>query len=297
MGTLWIPGAERIKPSTAGGTITSTAPPRVVWHTTEAPPGTDNMFQTMIRVLTNKGAEPQVLYDPVTDRLGQFMPLNVSGRALKNDGLVRSNRVGRACIQVEVIAYSKTPFTGYWKPGPNFRALMAAIRSWGIRDVFPMGDPPKYPGPSRRDRSIWMAKAGHYCHANIPGNDHGDPGAISVSKLFAAGMAVTPPSDTPTPVKEWDEMATEAQVESAAYKGNVRYGKDFWTAPTGTGTALIKAVAAGNAAISELARFVKADDVADDAAFAAAMAEIKAANSGLKAAVDELAAAVEPPKA
>lgn len=218
MGTLWIPGAERIKPSTAGGTITSTAPPRVVWHTTEAPPGTDNMFATMIRVLTNKGAEPQVLYDPVTDRLGQFMPLNVSGRALKNDGATRTNRTGRVCIQIEVIGYSSKPFTDTWKPGPNFRALMAAIRSWGIPDAWPSGPPPRfvavgtggYNSPEdERSRSIWTTKGGHYGHSQIPGNDHGDPGGISITKLFGAAKAVTTPGDTPTPPKENDMQLSE----------------------------------------------------------------------------------------
>jgi hypothetical protein len=68
MGTLWIPGAERLPCSKAGGTITSTAPPRAVWHTTEAQPGTDAVWKAMIRVLNGKSAEPQVLYDPVTDQ-------------------------------------------------------------------------------------------------------------------------------------------------------------------------------------------------------------------------------------
>lgn len=198
-GTLWIPGAERITPSSPGGTPSSTEaahPPRVVWHTTEAPSGDPKMFQAMINVLKGKSAEPQVLWDPVTDRLGQFFPLDHTGRALKNDGSYRTNRTGKVCIQIEVIGYSKTPFTGYWKPGPNFRALMAAIRSWGVPDVFPMGNPPKYPGGSRRDRNTWLSKAGHYCHANVPGNDHGDPGAISPARLFAAAPKTAPKPPT-----------------------------------------------------------------------------------------------------
>lgn len=216
-GTIWIPGAERITPSAPGGSITSTAPPRVVWHTTEAPSGNPAMFQSMINVLKGKSAEPQILWDPITDRLGQFMPLNVGGRALKNDGATRTNRTGRVCIQIEVIGYSKNPFTDTWKPGKNFRALMAAIRSWGIPDDFPMGPPPKYPGGSKRDRTIWLTKAGHYCHANIPGNDHGDPGAISVSKLFAAAGSTTP--SKPPAVPEEDSMAglTKADI-TAAFK-------------------------------------------------------------------------------
>lgn len=222
MGTLWVPGAERLKPSAAGGTITSTAPPRVVWHTTEAPSGS---FNSMVRVLTNKSAEPQLLWDPVTDRLGQFFPLNQSGRALKNDGTTRTNRVGRVCIQIEVIAYSSKPFTDYWKPGPNFRNLMAAIRSWGIGDVWPSGPPPKfvavgtggYNSPEdERSRAIWTTKGGHYGHSQIPGNDHGDPGGISTAKLFAAGKP-TSSGTTPDPPKETDDMPlTNADADLVA---------------------------------------------------------------------------------
>lgn len=218
MGTLWIPGAERLKPSLPGGTITSDAPPRTVWHTTEAPSGNDSTFESMVRVLTNKSAEPQVLWDPVSDRLGQFFPLNQSGRALRNDGTTRTNRVGRVCIQVEVIAYSSKPFTAYWKPGPNFRNLMAAIRSWGVLDLWPSGPPPKfvavgtggYNSPEdERSRTIWLNQSGHFGHSQIPGNDHGDPGGISVSALFAAAK---PASSTTTPTE--DPMAlTDADAE------------------------------------------------------------------------------------
>lgn len=206
-GTIWIPGAERITPSLSGGTITSTAPPRVVWHTTEADPGTQAVWDAMIRVLKSKSAEPQVLYDPVTDRLGQFMGLNLSGRALKNDGSTRTNRVGRVCIQVEVIARAAKPFTAYWKPGPNFRNLMAAIRSWGVPDEWPAGPPPRFiESPphnvpeNARSRAIWLSKGGHYSHSQIPANTHGDTGAISTPALFAAGRASG--GSTPTPPEE-----------------------------------------------------------------------------------------------
>lgn len=227
MGTLWVPGAERITPSSSGGTPNSTEaarPPRVVWHTTEAPSGDPKMFQAMINVLKSKGAEPQLLWDPLTDRLGQFFPLDHTGRALKNDGSYRTNRTGRVCIQIEVIGYSKTPFTGYWKPGQNFKALMAAIRSWGIPDAFPMGNPPKYPGASTRDRSIWLSKAGHYCHANVPGNDHGDPGAISPSVLFAAA-----PKTTTKPTTGGTAMAIQDTPEyKAAYQALVDYNHNLF---------------------------------------------------------------------
>lgn len=243
MGTLWIPGAERITPSAPGGTITSTAPPRIVWHCTEAQPGTPAVWTSMIRVLTNKSAEPHVLYDPVTDRLGQFFPLNVSGRALRNDGTTKTNRVGKVCIQVEVIAYSAKPFTAYWKPGPNWRNLMAAIRSWGIPDVQPAGafpkfidSPPHNVPENDRDRPTWLSKAGHFSHSQIPGNDHGDPGGVSFPSMVAAGQPPTPKPPASTEV----DMTIE-ELRAAVQAELEEYGARLW-GTTGTAGVFMKKV-------------------------------------------------------
>lgn len=238
MGTLWVPGAERLTPSSPGGAITSTAPPRIVWHCTEAQPGTSAVWTSMQRVLIGKGAEPHLLYDPVTDRLGQFLALNVSGRALRNDGATRTNRVGRVCIQVEVIAYSSKPFTAYWKPGQNWRALIAAIRSWGIPDSQPAGpfprfidSPPHNVPENDRDRPTWLSKAGHFSHSQIPGNDHGDPGAVDFAAMLAAAKTTTPPKPpVKPPTPEDDIMAlTEQQLADAFEQGADQYNARLYS--------------------------------------------------------------------
>lgn len=188
MGEIWIKEAERLGDGSIGGAMDSpSAPGRVVWHTTESGHG-DVSFKNVGDYLRSIGAEPHFLYDPVTDRLGQYGPLNESARALKNDGITRTNRTGKVCIQIEVLAKAASPFTGYWKPGPNLKALMRAIRSWGIPDVFPMGALASKYGDSaaKRDRNVWATKGGHYGHSNVPGNDHWDPGNIDKVALFAA---------------------------------------------------------------------------------------------------------------
>lgn len=202
MGTIWIPGAERLGAGSIGGAMDSPSRPgRVVWHTTESGAG-NAAFDAVGKYLRQISAEPHVLYDPTTDRIGQFGPLNQSARALKNDGSVRTNRTGKVCIQIEVLGRAATPFTATWKPGPNFRALMAAIRSWGVPDVFPMGAlATKYGDTAaKRTESVWLSEGGHYGHSNVPGNDHWDPGAISKSALFAAAPVATPPAPSkPSP--------------------------------------------------------------------------------------------------
>lgn len=192
-GQLWVPGAEHLEPSFEGGTSDyPESPPRAVAHTTESPAGAHDgepnyWFWKMHQVLKGKSAEPTLLYDPLTDKLGQYFPLNRTGRALLNDGGRRTNRVGSVCIQIEFIGYASRPFTRTWTPGPNFRAMMAAIGSWQVPDVWPSGPPPAYPTErDERSRDIWYNRAGWYSHAQIPGNFHGDCGAISTSDFFAA---------------------------------------------------------------------------------------------------------------
>ncbi|MFD5328099.1 peptidoglycan-binding protein LysM [Streptomyces sp. NPDC127092] len=177
MGTVWIPGAVRLGDGTIGGPMdTPELPPRVVWHTTESGAG-NAAFDAVGAYLIRQGSEPHLLYDPTTDRLGQFGPLDRSARALRNDGESRTNRTGRVCVQIEVLARASKPFTGYWSPGPNLRAIMAAARSWGVPDVW---------AGRERSRTDWRGKGGHFGHAHVPGNDHWDPGAIDPAALFAA---------------------------------------------------------------------------------------------------------------
>jgi hypothetical protein len=145
----------------------------------------------MHRVLTSNRSEPHILYDPLTDRLGQYFPLDRSARALANDGTRRTNGHGTVNIQIEVVA-QPDGFTRYWKPGPNFRALLRAIRSWGIPDAWPAGRLSK----SYADKvcRTWDAysKAGHFGHCHVPGNDHWDPGPIDPQALFLIAPAAAP---------------------------------------------------------------------------------------------------------
>ncbi|MEV5319158.1 peptidoglycan-binding domain-containing protein [Streptomyces sp. NPDC052687] len=201
MGEIWIKEAERLGDGSIGGAMdTPGAPPRVVWHTTESGHG-DTFFKNVGDYLIRVGAEPHILYDPSTDRLGQYGPLSQSARALRNDGLTRTNRTGKVCIQIEVLAKAARPFTEYWKPGPNFKALMRAIRSWGVPDVWPAGAlADRYADPDvSRSRTVWATRGGHYGHSQVPGNDHWDPGAISKPAIFAAAPKEAAPAPTPKP--------------------------------------------------------------------------------------------------
>lgn len=204
-GTVWIPEAETLTSAGSSGTMLG-GPPRAVWHTTEAPSGYSKSgveyFDVMDGVLTGKSAEPHFLWDPVTDRLGQYFPLNRSARALRNDSVnnISTNKTGITCIQIEVVGYSANPFTSYWKPGANFAALMRAIRSWGIPDVWPSGRMSQAGEDVSRSAGVYRTQAGHYGHCHVPGNTHWDCGAIDQTALFRFGSAA------PTPEEDEDDM-------------------------------------------------------------------------------------------
>ncbi|MGW5637122.1 peptidoglycan-binding protein LysM [Streptomyces sp. NPDC003832] len=225
MGTIWIPGAERLGSGVIGGAMDSpNRPPRAVPHTTESGAG-NAAFDAVAKYLRVKAAEPHILYDPTTDRLGQFGPLNQSARALRNDGASRTNRTGKVCIQIEFLARAAEPFTNYWEPGPNYRAMMAAIRSWGVPDVFPMGAlADHYADPdAKRTRDIWLNQGGWFGHCNVPGNDHWDPGNISKAKLFAAAPAPSLPGGTGKPKVDLSQLVRAAKTDPGAAQGHQTY--------------------------------------------------------------------------
>ncbi|MGW4685412.1 peptidoglycan-binding protein [Streptomyces sp. NPDC004244] len=197
-GTVWIPGAIRIGDGSIGGAMdTPGNPPRVTLHTTESPAG-GRYLESLSSYLIEVSSEPQLVYCPVTDRVAQLGPLDESARALRNDGQRRTNREGRVNIQIEVLAYAKDPWTTGWDPAqkPGWGSVLAAARSWGVPDEFPAGPPAPYPGPDKpRSRSVWQNSGGYFGHCDVPGNDHGDPGALDTSKVLGgAGGGGAPPA-------------------------------------------------------------------------------------------------------
>lgn len=202
-GPAYIDGAVRFGDGSIGGAMDHPeSGARFTWHTTESPSG-GAYFAGVAAYLIHVASEPQVIYDPATDRIGQFGPLHQSGRALRNDGARRTNREGRVNIQVEVLGRAARPWTEGFDPAgkPNFGKLLAAGRAWGIPDVWPAGNPPASPGGSNpRSRTVWQSKAGHYGHSQVPGNDHDDPGAIDTS--IVPGKSTPAPGPAPVPVPD-----------------------------------------------------------------------------------------------
>ena len=223
-GPSYISGVTKLGSQSIGGASDSPSkPPRAVWHTTESPAG-GNYLTSIGAYLIRVGAEPQVIYCPVTDKIAQFGPLTSSGRALRNgSGSYRTNRTGKVCIQVEVLGYAKSPWTKGFDPAkkPNYRKLIAAMRAHGIPDVWPVGKPAgTAAAATKRPKSTWENEGGHYGHSQIVYQDHWDPGAIDTSIVpgkasgstdNGGGSAPAEPSSGTYTVKKGDTLTSIAK--------------------------------------------------------------------------------------
>lgn len=202
-GPAYIDGVTRFGDQVIGGAMDYPGnPPRVVWHTTESPAGAE-YFASVAAYLIRVASEPQLIYDPVSDSIGQFGPLTQSARALQNDGTRRTNREGKVCIQVEVLGRASSPWTTGFDPSkkPNFQKILAAGRAHGVPDVWPAGKPKATAAEvakTPRNRTTWQTQGGHFAHGQTPGQTHWDPGAIDTAIVPGKPVVATKP---PTPAK------------------------------------------------------------------------------------------------
>jgi hypothetical protein len=188
-------------------------PNKGLWHTTE----------TGGWPAYGGGASaPQLTYDPRKRQWRQHFPLNRSGRALRNDGIHRTNR--EHVVQVEIVCSSDRAFAnkhGY----PHVTELSSAAlddlaefeafmhREWGV----PLVNAPEWlPYPqsygNTRVRMTWseFVRFHGWCgHEHAPGNSHGDPGALPVETILSRAKRLVAPPDLepePTPRKVNPDM-------------------------------------------------------------------------------------------
>lgn len=190
MPNAWMPGANVMKAPVDGGTMEG-GPKKVVWHTVEAPytVKASDMAAYMNRV----GYSVHLCWNPVTGEIVQMIPANKAGRGLENrSGGVQTNRGGSVVIQIEVVGKASTPFTD--TACKNLDKIMDWLRSWGIPDVWPAGNPggsSSYGPNNQRTASNW-SNSGHFGHSQVPENSHWDPGKIDTKKILSAGTKAEP---------------------------------------------------------------------------------------------------------
>ncbi|WP_327132026.1 peptidoglycan-binding protein [Streptomyces sp. NBC_01343] len=188
MSDLWMPGAERLDigdhAPTDGGTAKAIA--HITWDRNASRQAPQDLvpFPALRDYFTGGGraSAPHVLWDPFTGRVTQFIPANSRSKSLVDaPGGTRTNRAGSVVIQVEALFFpwcrvnGKTYESLRDTPCKGWEELHAWVASWGVASSWPMGKPTGF--VSKRDERIWRIRSGWYGHAQVPENDHTDPGS------------------------------------------------------------------------------------------------------------------------
>lgn len=144
----------------------------------------------------------------------QHIALNRAATALRHPaGTVHTNRL--SAIQIEVVAFAAKPA---WPDG--LIAGVADLIAWimaqtGVKPVAPAFPP--YPqsyglhNGVRFSDADWLVFNGICGHCHVPGNDHGDPGAINIIALLPAPKAQASTLQ-PAPVHDYEEATVKTTM-------------------------------------------------------------------------------------
>lgn len=193
----WLDGIERVpNDHSGGGTYADGVPWRFVVHTVEGDP--DNVSDCRL-IAGSHRSPPHLWYSPRLGWYGQTVPLDRSAFALAHPpGTAETNKM--RALQVEVFGYAAE--TQDWPPpwldgiGYLVRRCVNAGYPVNLEHVAPTTGEDGYghDGAVRFSPHEWTQWDGLCGHANVPANDHWDPGAAD---LAAVARAARPPAPEP----------------------------------------------------------------------------------------------------
>lgn len=224
MTDLWLSTAERHPVGNTGAM--DGGPARATWHITSN--ANDHTFVNELGWFTGGGASvaPHLLWDPFTGEIAQFFPADSRSLSLENDGAVRTNRTGKYNIQIEIVftagetVNGKVYHTVAETPRKNLDVIVNWLRSLGIPDVWPGGEPTAFSRDTVSE-DTWQHKGGHYGHNQVPGNHHVDPGPLG--NIF--GSAPKPkPVYAPFPGDKYFFYGRTSKLVTEVGKALVRAG-------------------------------------------------------------------------
>ena len=176
-------------------------PSKLVLHTTEGP------TYPSAATYDNGRRAPHVTVDPWARTWRQHYPLTEAAWALKAPGTVSTNTLG--AVQVEIIGTcdgrnGRLPFVP-GIAGADRAYLVGLLRYIAAAAGIPWQAPgltwrpyPESYGVSASQRlsaAAWTAYRGLIGHQHVPGNSHGDPGAIPIDQWLAAGAGTATPEE------------------------------------------------------------------------------------------------------
>lgn len=207
MTQTWLPGAEHIPATVSGGTYVAGYPWRIVVHSTEGA-----SVESAVAAFRSSGSWPQLTVDMARRRIVQHYPLEEPGRSLVHPSSCETNRAH--CIQIEIVGFAATTIPN--TPAAELAWLGASVirpllEFCGAPPVAPAAWPP-YPSSyglhagQRMSVAEWDHFTGVCAHMHVPGNLHGDPGALFITAVLdaAVGTPTQPPppeDDMPAPTK------------------------------------------------------------------------------------------------
>jgi hypothetical protein len=202
---LWYPMATRAAAPNDGGSMLG-GPSRIVWHTTE---GTSAAGAIAAMRAADSWAHFTATYEHGHLEVYQHIPLDRAARALRHPaGTVDTNRMGTYCAQVEVVGFAaKAPGlpASYLAALADFARNLESVTGTPRRCGVTFKAYPDSYGASngvRLSEAAWRAYSGHLGHQHVPGNLHGDPGALDIAAILRV--------DTPQPLKEDDIVMDDA---------------------------------------------------------------------------------------
>jgi hypothetical protein len=172
-------GVERVVLEDAGPYVTGR--PKITWHSTEG-----STIEGAISAYRQKRASPHFTIDPSRKRLVQHISVFRAARALEHRaGTVETNRA--RTVQVEIVGNA----ANMARLPPDQLDFVADLARWIERtmDVPSTGTVDFVPFPSGSPRRLagqaWLDYSGHHGHMHVPGQSHGDPGALAIRKILA----------------------------------------------------------------------------------------------------------------
>jgi hypothetical protein len=181
MPDIYIPGVRQDWAGRYGWSLDG-GPRKFVLHSTETDSAPGCVHQ--LAAYLDGWANPHLVWDPWTGDMA------MTGRADWGEGaLVAGNRDGEVVLQVEAVGRAgvegRRPF--FDSPMLGWAEILAWADSWGVPRLFPAGLPLPYPqsyGDNGNRSSVAWGMSGYFGHSQVPGNDHGDPGLVDLTRIF-----------------------------------------------------------------------------------------------------------------
>lgn len=180
------PFATQMPQGTDGGSMVG-GPSRAIFHTTETKNFAGGPYYHL-EVKDHGGGNIEIR---------QYRPLNRASRALRNEnGGVQTNRQGDYCLNVAITDYAAQ--SANWSP--ELKRELAKIvawsnLSWGVAPGYTTRgtkDDACYGtgSPCRMNSNEWLALNTWAGHANVPENDHWDPGLAPIDEIMSLAQEV-----------------------------------------------------------------------------------------------------------